>query len=432
MRPAIAAATLVVLAAGPAAADVFVLANGQEVDGYSGGTTAKKEVVVLTASGPRRFAEATVKEVRPSKDPESDFQRYFKGLGKKDADGASWLGSWAKARGLPERAKESWERAISINSDHAAARELLGYLKVDGRWLTPEQAEAYKKENAERLELADRYEKSMGVRPEVTLSAHYRFADYLSDGKTPDRLKDLEAAFDEGVRVFGSDPWRGRCLVVACEGMEQYVNWVGKEAGPLPGTTPEFLDFWKKATGMKFTSPPILARSDLPDRSAMHAANVHAAGHLLLNNWKVDNRKQPFWLEEGFGGWIEAEVLKSNSSFCWHKSKKGYGTTFRGTEAWDVEFPDWKALVKDTAAKNGFLPLDQLDALPQGEYGKREVGQSFSLVAFLIREKGPEKFRAFVELVKQGKKSQEALTTSMGETFESLEPVWRGWVQGRW
>ena len=69
---------LVALAAAPARADVVGLQTGQEGDGYSGGTTPKKEVVVLTASGPRKFAEANVKEVRPSADAEADFQRYFK------------------------------------------------------------------------------------------------------------------------------------------------------------------------------------------------------------------------------------------------------------------------------------------------------------------------------------------------------------------
>jgi len=42
------------------------------------------------------------------------------------------------------------------------------------------------------------------------------------DGKSPDRLRDLEAAWTEAVRVLGSDPWKGRGLVVACEGQEQY------------------------------------------------------------------------------------------------------------------------------------------------------------------------------------------------------------------
>jgi hypothetical protein len=272
----------------------------------------------------------------------------------------------------------------------------------------------------------------MGARPEVLLTPHWRAVDFLGDGKTGDRAKGLEAAWDEAVRVFGSDPWRGRALAVTCPGMETYVKWVDFEAARLPGANKGFLDFWRKATGMKYAEPPILARSDVPDRAAMQAAFLHTAGHILLANWKGHNRAQPFWLEEGFGGWMEDAILKSNSSYCYGVSKQGYGSTFRDTKAWEVEFPDWKALCKEAAEKNQFLPLDQLDMLPVGEFSRREVGQSFTLVAYLLKEQGPEKFRAYVERIKKGEKSPAAFKASFDFTFESIEPEWKRWVQSGW
>jgi hypothetical protein len=281
--------------------------------------------------------------------------------------------------------------------------------------------------------MQDRYQKSMGAKPEVVLSPHWRYADYLGDGKAADRLKDMEAAWDEAVRVLGSEPFKGRGLVVACEGQEQYHLWLEKEGRPLPGFSKQFHEFAKKATGIKWTEPPILARSDLPDRAAMHAADVHSSGHVLLNNWKAVNRNQPFWIEEGFGGWMEDRVLKSNTSYCYGVSKQGYGSTFRGTKQWEVDFPDWKALCRDAAARNDFLPLDQLDMLPSGEYSRREVGQAFSLVAYLLREKGEEKFRAYVERVKNGEKSPAAFKAAFGGSFEDVEPDWKRFVQsGGW
>jgi hypothetical protein len=429
---------LLVLVAAPASADVFVLANKEKVDGYllGRGTGAGKEYLIQTAAGVRKYNEATVKEILPSADPEADFKRYFAALPKKDdaaiAAAASALGAWAKERGLPDRAREAWMKALVHRPDLASAHEGLGHVKFGDQWMPPEEAARRRAEEEERNALASKYEKPLGARPAVSFTAHWRCVDFLGDGKTPDRLKDMEAAWDEAVRVFGSDPWRGRGLLIACAGLEQYVKWVDSEGASLPGARKGFTDFWRKATGMKYAEPPILVRSDAPDRGAMHAAFLHSAGHILLANWNGHNRNQPFWLEEGFGGWMEDAILKSNTSYCFGVSKQGYGSSFRDTKAWEVEFPDWKTLCREAASKNEFLPLDQLDMLPAGEYSRREVGQAFSLVAFLLKEKGPEKFRAYVLRVKKGEKSAAAFKAEFDHTLESIEPEWRRFVQAGW
>ncbi len=370
--------------------------------------------------------------MRPSADAAADFPRYLAVLLKNDADGHAALGAWARERGLEAEARQAFEKALTIRPDHERAKEGLGFQRVGGAWLTSEEVEGRRKDDGLRIELAERYEKLLGARPEVEVTEHWRCADYLRDEKMAARLQDLEAAYAEAVRVFGSDPWTGKGLVVHCQGQEQYLRWIEKEAGTFPGMSPQFLDFVKKATGMKWTRPPVLGRSDLPDRAAMHAADVHSAGHILLNNWRSHNRSQPFWIEEGFGGWMEAAVLESNSSYCFGVSKQGYGSTFRGTKNWEVDQPDWKALAKQAAERNEFIPLDQLDMLPAGEYSRREVGQAFSLVAFLLKEKGEEKFRDYVAKVKGGDKSPEALRKAYGLTFEALEPGWKQFVQSVW
>jgi len=430
--PAAALLLVVVLA------DTFVLANKEKVEGYllGRGKEPAKEWIVQTQGGVRKFNEGTVKEVQPSADPAADFARYFTSLPKRDvattAAAAAALGAWAKERGIPEKAKEAWLKCLALDPANAAAHEGLGHVKYEDKWVTAEEAARLRAEEKERNALIEKYEKPMGVRPTVVLSAHWRAVDFLGDGKVPDRVKQLEAGWDEAVRVFGSDPWYGRALAVTCGGLEQYQKWVDFEASRLPGANKGFVDFWRKATGMKYAEPPILARSDVPDRGAMQGAFLHTAGHILLANWKGHNRAQPFWLEEGFGGWMEDTILKSNTSYCFGVSKQGYGSTFRDTKAWEVEFPDWKELCKAAAGKNEFIPLDQLDTLPAGEYSRREVGQAFSLVAYLLKEQGPEKFRAYVERIKKGEKSAAAFKTVFDYTFETIEPLWKRWVQSGW
>lgn len=432
---AAALAILALLPAGGASADVFVLKNGTEIDGFPAGKNArKKELTIGTEKGPRTVSESAVKEVRPSADAAADYAKYFAGLGPKDADGAAALGVWAKGLGLEEPSKEAFRRALAIKPEHQVAKEGMGFLKVDGKWLNPDEAAAWRKEDAFRQEIVKKYEDLMGKAPEVVVTPHWRMVDFLGDGKVKTRAEDLEKAFAEAVRVLGSDPWKERGLCVACEGTEQYHQWIDKDAKTIRGFTAVFVDFAKKATGIKWTEPPVLGRSDLPDRVSMQAAVIHSAGHILFNNWKGHNRAQPFWMEEGFGGWMEDRVLNSMSSYCFALGKPGgYGSTARDTKDWEVEQPDWKALCKAAASRNEFLPLEKLDVLPAGEYSRREVGQAFSLVAFLILEKGMDRFQSFVLAVKGGAESRHALREVYRQDWNAMEPEWRRFLQsGKW
>jgi hypothetical protein len=432
-RAAAAAALLALFLPAGASADVFVLRDGSRIDGFPAGTTPKKEIVLGTEKGPRTVPKDRVREILPSQDAEADYARYLGGLGPKDADGAAALGNWARERGLPERATEAFRRALDIRSDHPAARVGMGWLQVDGKWLDPDQAAVHRKEEEQREALRARYEQAVGKRPEVVDTAHWRCVDFLGDGKAPARLADLEKAWDETVRVLDGNPWKDRALVVACEGMEQYHRWIDNDAKTLLKMRPQFVEYAKKATGMKWVEPAVLGRSDLPSRDAMHAANVHASGHLLLNRWNGHNREQPFWIEEGFGGWIEAEVLRSNSSYCWAVEAKGYGALTRDTAKWDVDDPDWRALCRKAASRNEFLPLADLDALPASQYSRREVGQAFSFVAYLLKEKGPAPFQAFVAEVKRGTKSADAFRQAYRQGLADIEPDWKRWLQtGGW
>ena len=419
------------LAPGPAAADVFTLKNGTTVDGYEAGRTKRNEVIIGTAKAVRTIAATAIVEVTPSADPASDFERYFAALGKKEADGAAGLGTWAAARGIPDAAKRAFEKALEGNPDQARAREGLGYAKVDGQWLTPAEVERRKADEAAREAWAGALEKALGVPPEVLLTPHWRYANLLGDGKAADRAKDLETAFAEAAGILGGDPWKDRATAVACAGSEQYGKWIETEGRRLPGMRGPLMDGVKKATGLKWHEPPVLARSDVPSIAAMHAAFLHTSGHLAVNLWNGYDRENPlpFWVEEGFGGWMEDRVLGSRSSFCFGtRVKTGYGDLARGSKAWDVTDPDWKSLIRQTAQRNEFLPLEQMDALQSGEYSPREVGQAFSFVAFLLKEKEPARFRDYVARVKGGAKSPVAFKQAYGETLEGTEPAWKAFA----
>jgi len=425
---------LAALTLGPAhaAADTIVLTDGKEIDGFVTGVNDRKVATVRMEKGKRTFLESTIAGIRPSTDAAADFERYFAGIGKKDAEAFFEVARWARERELPEAAEKAFRKTLELKTDHEGARAALGYRRIDGEWLTEEQIRQRARDAEAKAEYEKRFRDMLGAAPEVNLRAHWAYVDFLSDRKGTERADQMEAAYAKAVEVLGSEPWAGRGLVVACSGEESYLKWVDAFVAKLPGASPSLLEWIRKSTGMKWNDPPVLGRWDEPDPYAMHSANVHAAGHLLVNRWGGHNRANPFWIEEGFGGWMEETILRTNLSYCYGLVKGGYGATFRGVEKWEVAFPAWKDLAREAVRTNSFLPLDQLDALQSGEYSRREVGQAFSFVAFLIRERGPEKWREFLKKVKGGTRSPLALEAVYGQGFTEMESEWKRFVANDW
>jgi tetratricopeptide (TPR) repeat protein len=58
-------------------------------------------------------------------------------------DGAGWLalGVWARAKGLDAPAREAFERVLLSDPENAAANEGLGRVRLDGRWMSGDEAQ---------------------------------------------------------------------------------------------------------------------------------------------------------------------------------------------------------------------------------------------------------------------------------------------------
>jgi hypothetical protein len=55
------------------------------------------------------------------------------------------LAEWCNDEGLRDLAEAEWERTLKIDPDHAVAREKLGYVKKDGKWIEDERRETRKR-----------------------------------------------------------------------------------------------------------------------------------------------------------------------------------------------------------------------------------------------------------------------------------------------
>jgi hypothetical protein len=65
-------------------------------------------------------------------------------LGGQDVDGHYLLGLWCEKNDLAEEARMEFEKVVALSPDHEGARNALGYVKHDGRWLSHEEAMASK------------------------------------------------------------------------------------------------------------------------------------------------------------------------------------------------------------------------------------------------------------------------------------------------
>jgi hypothetical protein len=120
-------------------ADTVVLRNGLELHGAATETDAE---VHLAREGrsPLTFDRALVREIRRGESPAEAFEARARAVDGKDA--AAWyrLGLEARQKGLDAQAKDAFERVLSVDPEHRAARRELGYEKVGEEWLAADEA----------------------------------------------------------------------------------------------------------------------------------------------------------------------------------------------------------------------------------------------------------------------------------------------------
>ncbi len=128
--PAFAACLLLVAAS---EADTVVLTNGIQVPGSVVETDG--EVAVTLDGKVRRFKKSRVATIKRGESDAEAFVRRRDALD--DADTAGWfkLALWARAEKL-RTADATLQRVLELDTDHRAARRLLGFEKVDGAWVS--------------------------------------------------------------------------------------------------------------------------------------------------------------------------------------------------------------------------------------------------------------------------------------------------------
>ena len=100
------------------------------------------------------IATSRVDRVVKGRSPLDEYDERASKLQPQDVEGWKTLGRWASHQGLGAQAKQAYKNVLTVSPDDAEARQALGFVKVDGRWLTEEegyQARGYVKYGGEWL-----------------------------------------------------------------------------------------------------------------------------------------------------------------------------------------------------------------------------------------------------------------------------------------
>lgn len=117
--------------------DVLELTNGGRIKGrIVNDPKADKSVYVIESAGGRlTIARAHVKRADLSSDQESEYQKLAST--SPDTVEAHWkLSEWCRERKLRDLSEQHLARILELDPEHAEARNLLGFRKKDGQWMT--------------------------------------------------------------------------------------------------------------------------------------------------------------------------------------------------------------------------------------------------------------------------------------------------------
>jgi hypothetical protein len=130
---------LLLLAPSLLLADVVYVKGGGRFSGRILEQTPEKVVIDFgdgTIGLPMERVEEIVKETSPLE----EFDARAKKLAPRDVDGWRSLGQWAAMRGLSAQSRLAYKKVVDLAPDDKEAREALGFVQMDGRWLTEEES----------------------------------------------------------------------------------------------------------------------------------------------------------------------------------------------------------------------------------------------------------------------------------------------------
>jgi hypothetical protein len=120
-------------------ADVVYLKGGGKFTGRIVEQTAERLVIDI-GDGTVGFSMDRVEEIVKGPSPLDEYDARASKLGPQDVNGWRSLALWASTKGLSAQSRAAYKRVLALAPDDREAREALGFVQVDGRWLTEEES----------------------------------------------------------------------------------------------------------------------------------------------------------------------------------------------------------------------------------------------------------------------------------------------------
>ena len=121
----------------PARGDLVYLTNGRVVEGRV--IEDGDQLIIEMAYGSISISKSRVVRVEKQRTVLDEYDARRAQLKPNDAQTRFDLGRWCEENGLPRRAKLAYQQAVRFDPEHAAARQALGYVRHDGRWMTHDE-----------------------------------------------------------------------------------------------------------------------------------------------------------------------------------------------------------------------------------------------------------------------------------------------------
>jgi hypothetical protein len=122
-----------------AIADEVVLKTGGRISGVVVERT-KDAVAIETGPGRVTLPMSRVERVVEGRSALAAFRERAAAIAPHDAQGWADLARWAEERGLTTQAQEAWQRLLAVEPDHPQANAALGRKRVDGQWMAADDA----------------------------------------------------------------------------------------------------------------------------------------------------------------------------------------------------------------------------------------------------------------------------------------------------
>ncbi len=130
---------LLLLMPGSLLADEVFLKGGGK---FTGRITEQDEerITVDIGDGSVGFSMERVERIVKGLSPLDEYDARAGKLGPQDVDGWRKLAQWATTKGLSRQSRLAYEKVMAVAPDDPEARQALGFVQLDGRWMTEEES----------------------------------------------------------------------------------------------------------------------------------------------------------------------------------------------------------------------------------------------------------------------------------------------------